>query len=298
MKKLLTLTLALILIISLLPMAALAAGSDTPPLPYLYHHFILTDPKVSNYDIYLNPDYSEAFLESPGDVSQKITFAPSKTIKYNGQYYDLHGVDVVPYYVVEIVGSSNPSAEDVAKVNKWLESHPSTNSTLTIPPYPSTNANGEQDAWCEKYSYLVFTIYGGHQHSYTCWLGDNNNHWVNCKVCKKDFLLMDWHHDYDEDDFCDICGHAIIYYNISIVEEEGAKVTVSGDRDMTAPYRDMIDVDLEVADGYELKELQVWKVRVDGTKARIRCTEVTEGSAYTFQMKNFDCEIVPIVVKK
>lgn len=293
--RILTLVLVLVMAVSLLPMAAAAS---TPALPYIYSQYIVDDTNITYHELFTK--YSEIGYEFKGTIAEKVDFKPDPTITYNGQIYDLHGVSTIPYDVE--VAFNNPgyvTPEEVAAANKWLKENVlSSADSIVIPPYPETNDNNEQDDWCTKYTYMIFTVYGAHHHVLSGWYKDNNNHWMNCKVCKEQFVVIDWHHDYDEDDFCDICGHEIIYYDITIKEVDGVKITISGDRDMTAPYRDMIDVKVEAEDGYQVTDVRVWKIRENGTKDQIRRTTLEKGTHYEFKMQNFDCEIVPTVIKK
>lgn len=294
--RVLTLTLVLVTAISLLPMTALARNDG---LPYIFHSYIVDDVKTPYYDIFQQNPINESQY---GSIDEQTVFQPAKQITHNGKSYELKSVSTVPYDIIfPFIYPNYSSKEEIDAANAWLKStFPEGESSLTIPLYPYSNDNGEQDEWCKLYSEHVYAIYTAvrHQHKLTCWLSDNNNHWANCTVCGEEFVVMDWHHDFNEDDFCDICGHAIIWYDIDVKETDGIKVTVNGGRDMTARYRDLLNVDVEIEDGYELKELQLWKVRVDGSKARLIMHEVTENEAYKFWMKNFACEIVPVMVKK
>ena len=339
MKKLLTLALALILVISLLPMAAMAAepdtfpneGSSVPnprPAGIFASYWIMNNINDTVADVVAAPDNTgiPVGFESLGNGSGKIVFKPSNLMKYDGKLYDLQGIEIFPEFYGQY-GEFNLNSSDYESLDAYLEAialytagiedfsekltdvmddrAANGKSTMTIAALPNRADYTDELAYCEAmtewyetYSTLVLTFYGAHQHDVTCWIGDNNNHWVNCKVCGEQFLLMNWHFDYDEDDFCDTCGHEIIYYDITIKETDGVKITISGDRDMTAPYRDMIDVKVEAEDGYEVTDVRVWKIRENGTKDQIRRTTLEKGTHYEFKMQNFDCEIVPTVIKK
>lgn len=315
MTRVLTMALLIVMVISLLPVAALAAvepgtlpsGTSAPGINATYFIFDKIDVKISAPNTII-----AGGVEHLGDGTKKIVFKPDTFIAYDDEYYDLEGIHFMPMPALDY--QSNFTAAEWASYmeeyqkdyENWQKSYVSNSKTsVTIPPIPDAADYADTEKfkaaikdWYLTYSEMVFVFYGAHQHKYSCWIPDNNNHWTKCLVCGENFLLMNWHYDHNEDDWCDVCGHEIIYYDIKVKEADGVKITVDGDRDMTAPYRDWIEVSVEAEEGYKVTDVRVWKIRENGTKDQITRHIVKRGSEYKFEMQNFDCEIVATVVKK
>lgn len=312
--------LVLLTIISLMSVAALAATPGSFPSlgpgatgsegTFFADYHILKDVE-DPYDTLFTPYYDAGALAGSEILTPKdgkVTFKPAQLVEQDGKLYDLQGVEIVPAIAMMLDenNTNNLTSAQIKEANAWLKkSAENAKTSVTIPLAPDPADYDDSDAfqkafnsWLENYSYLILAIYGPHQHVLTKWRRDNNNHWSDCKVCKKQFVVINWHSDHDEDDFCDVCGHEIVYYDIAIKDVEGVKVTIDGDRDMTAPYRDWIEVSVEAEEGYQVTDVRVWKIRQNGTKNQITRHIVKRGSEYKFEMQNFDCEIVPTVIKK
>lgn len=305
LTRAIALALVIILSLSLLPLASMAAtigkvpNDSIPADKYPGFYIILDEVNPDFQDVYFDSDeFVGGGVKNIGTIGNKVTFTPDQYVKYNGKIYDLETVVNVPDYVVKYLGNPDDATDaEIKHAIYWLDvTYEQHKDSLNIPRIP-TDPDEFKD-WVRKYGGMIMAIYGAHQHVYSCWIPDNNNHWAKCLVCGENFLLMNWHYDNDEDDWCDVCGHEIIYYDISIKDVEGAKITIDGDRDMTAPYRDWIEVSVEAEEGYKVTDVRVWKIRENGTKDQITRKIVKRGSEYKFEMQNFDCEIVATVVKK
>lgn len=282
--RILTIALVLVMLCSLLPMGAMAAS-----VPAIGIGFMTATDKIVDA---LN--YGYVNWAKPLDAEDGKTFAPDKLTSdaTTGELYDLRGMYVIP-------DLSTMTAKDrdawIKNFNEALVSNGVT--SVKIPAYPETNANGEQDAWNAKWMTIIVS-YAPHQHKLSRWYTDTTNHWKQCTVCKENFLMMDWHHDYDNDKVCDFCGDEILYYDITIEEVEGAKlVELEGDTDMTAAYRDDLFVEFEAEDGYRLLGVRFYKVRDDGTESELTRQVITRYEVYGVEMPSFNIRIVPEVVK-
>lgn len=135
--------------------------------------------------------------------------------------------------------------------------------------------------------------YALHGHDLTCWIYDDNVHWKHCEECGEQFVIQNWHQDLNKDKTCDICGGPIRYYDITVVDVEGGKVTVS---ETSAPYRTRVNVTVEAESGYELHKVRFFKVRDNGSKQEI--VRYQNGTDYYFEMPTYDVEVVAEFVKK
>lgn len=287
MKKtrMLALVLTLVLLISLLPMNALAMTVNIVGAVYGSNGDTLADEPM---------DYGEM------DAKEGKTKVTVKTKDYadlimdteTGKLYEIVGLHVLNNAVMEKLDETK-----IGNANK--------SATITAPPaaedYETTEAYEKAYAkWAETNSEYVLVAYGPHTHNCTNWLSDATNHWKNCLQCKEQYLYNNWHYDGDKDGKCDVCESAIVYYDITVPEVEGVKaVTLDGPKeDSTAAYNDKITVTVEAEDGYEIKDVRVYKIREDGTKNQIVRSIVDYYKTYEFTMMNFDCEIVVTCVKK
>ena len=278
--RILTLALVLVMVCSLLPMGAMAA-TNVGTLTIICED---ATAKLST---------AVGTLISGGSAAAGSTLSPDALYQHtDGDLYDLVGMHTLPNF-----DKMTPEELDefLKKFGEYLVANGIT--SVTIPAYPTNGTQAEKDAWEKEWSAIIIT-YAPHKHRLSCWITDSTNHWKNCLVCKEQFLMMDWHHDYDEDKVCDFCGDAIVYYDITIEEVEGAKlVELEGDTDMTAAYRDVLTVEFEAADGYELVGVRFYKVREDGTESELTRKVITRGELYGVDMPSFDIRIVPEVVK-
>lgn len=279
--RILALVLALVMLVSLLPLSSLAMTVTIVGAVY-------DDNKAGLAD----EPFASAWEEKEGD--KKVTISTKD--------YDDLIVDTETGELYEIVGlhvMNSQIWEKLAKEEKVSISNSVT--SVTIPEAPNAadyedekSYSDAYNAWLAKYSDLVILTYGPHTHNLTSWNSDATNHWKNCMQCKEQFLLNNWHYDGDKDDKCDVCKAAIVYYSITVPEVEGVKaVTLEGPKeDSTAAYNDKITVTVEAEEGYEITDVRVYKVRKDGTKEQIVRSIVEYYKVYEFVQQNFDTEIV------
>lgn len=137
-------------------------------------------------------------------------------------------------------------------------------------------------------------VYGPHAHKLYGWYGDATNHWKYCPICRENFVAINWHYDGDRDRYCDVCGDVIVYYDITVKDCQGGKVTIKED---TAPYRDKINVEIQADSGYKLDQVHFYKVRPDGSRSELTRHKKVTGQSYWFEMPSFKVEVEADFVK-
>lgn len=282
-SRILTLVLALIMLISLLPMNALAMTVTIVGAVYDNNDAKLSDTAIA-----------EGVLDSQtGDtITVKTKDYDDLLISADGKLYEIIGLHVLNNKVL-------------AELDKTAVANGVGSATVVAPPEAADYATPEEynaafAAWAEANSEYVMVTYGPHTHNLTAWLSDATNHWRYCLQCQENYLMYNWHYDGNDDDKCDVCTADIVYYTITVPEVEGVKaVTLDGPKaDSTAAFNDEITVTVEAEEGYEIKDVRVYKIREDGTKNQIVRSIVEYYEVYEFVMQNFDCEIVITCEKK
>lgn len=278
-NRILALILALVMLISLVPMNALAMTVTIIGSVYEDNDAKLDDTPLVWGEI------------ETKDVDKKTTI---KTKDYDDLIMDTETGEL--YEIIGLHVLNNKVMEKLSKTDAANNIGSATVSAAPVPEDYKTDAAYEEAyaKWAESNSEYVLVTYGPHIHKLSRWNTNNTNHWRNCLQCKEEFLLYDWHHDADKDGTCDQCKSAIVYYSISVPEVEGVKaVTLEGPKeDSTAAYNDKITVTVEAEEGYKITDVRVYKVRADGSKDQIVRDIVEFYKIYDFVQQNFDTEIV------
>lgn len=213
--------LVLILALSLVPVAALAAEEGTT--------------EVVN-GVFDSPRATKDNLEEVSDPIKVILVGNEKIvvdaadynalIRHNGAYYDLVGLHTLE----SLQANRRPSR------------------TVTLAPYDAMSF----EEWYASYA-AVILAYVPHVHRpwNDQWFFSDTNHWQYCELCKEVFN-MNWHHDKDENDVCDDCQEAIHYYDITVAETTGGKVEVSTDK---AKLNERVNVTITPDSGYKVKSI-------------------------------------------
>ena len=287
--RIVALALVLLLALSAVPLGALASDYEWS----VYREFYdVSDPSMLDYIENYIPD-PEAIVEDYEAGSTIKVKDWDKLTAIDDSLYDFAGfIDWKAFdkiwekYEKEY---ADPTKE--VDLQKFMDKYdiPLVKKDIKVPAEPKTDK--EKNEWIWEY---IGAFYTPHKHKVTCWIADPTNHWVNCKECKEQFIGINWHFDNDGDDFCDVCEGEIYYYDITELDVEGGKVTADLD---TARYRDMVNVKVEVAEGYKLHKVRVFKVREDGSKDQIMVKPVIKGETYTFKMPSFNVEVTAEFVK-
>lgn len=284
-NRFIALALVFVMAVSLLPMAALAAETDPW---YAFVDYVLygsSKDKLGEWDNIEEIPYWD-LVEQTGK---------SGTIDRKDYERFLTGSNGYLYELVGMHGMTNTlweNAENTSIVNG------KTSVTVKPAPDPADYKTDEEylaayDKWAKDNTDYVILSYAPHEHAFDGWKTNATNHWHFCCACKANFLDMNWHFDKDEDGKCDDCEMDIVYYDITVVEATGGKVTeMEGDKDGTAAYNDTVEIKVEADEGYVVKDVRFYKVREDGSKSQIVRNIITPGEAYSFVMPNFDVEIV------
>lgn len=257
MIRILALALVLLLALGILPLGALAATLELHE--DAYHSQTPTKEDMTENSSPLDP------------ANPTKTFDTAVTIKaseyenliwYNDELYELKG------FVTE---------EDVSKLS--YSDLLQFKSSLTF------------DGKTDLTAYLGYAL---HSHALSYWYYDGTTHWRECMECGDQFMFQNWHCDGDEDRVCDVCHVKIPYHDITVIDSEGGKIVVNEE---TAPHRRKITATVEVADGYELKDIHFIKIRDDGTRQEITQWLNRSGDVWTL-MPTYDLEISAEFEKK
>ena len=288
--------LAVLMLISAVPMAARAeednsAESESEVQPdwevYVGREFYDILEQLNLYDYYENwiqDPLGYLYIYQPGAVI-KTNFYDVLT-EIDDKLYDfagfLTGEDLMP--LLEELEGMDPETADY---EAFLKEHklPLVSKDIKIPDAPT---NEDEEAEWEAYWNYITAIYQPHRHWLSAWDTDPTNHWKHCTVCDEGFIGLNWHQDNDADDFCDVCGYKIPYYTVSVLETENGKVTVDLD---PARFRDIVNVSVEPAEGYELADIRFYKVREDESRAQLGRRATVKGESYWIRMPSFNVEI-------
>ena len=297
MVRIVAALLVAMLALTLLPMGAFAmeAVSDKREVPVDLFYFDQTKPTLYDYPIY-GEAFSKQYYE--GDTIKQSDFDKYKV--HNGTLYDFSGLiswtDLDAAY--ENFFKNNPTpTPDQMEAFEENTGIPFTSKNLIIPTYPKNGTADEKIEWDYDWSWL-FAAYTGHRHNLSRWYSDGTTHWKECLSCKtylhhfNQFLYQNWCQDGDEDGICNVCGGDVPYHDITVIEEEGGKITVNRDN---ACHRMKITADVEPAEGYKLKKLHFTKVRDDGSEQEI--TRYKKNGQFWTYMPTYDLEVSAEFVK-
>lgn len=281
-NRMLALALAIVMAVSLLPVAAMAAepwNAYVDQWCYESKDNVLGDlDKVTDFGFWYIPE-----LTGTSNTVNRKDFEQIMTGS-DGYLYELVGMHGITTKAWENAAHT-PIANGKTSVTVKPAPHPDDYATLE--EYEAAYAK-----WAENNTDYVIIAYAPHVHVYDGWQISNTNHWRYCYKCNANFLEMNWHHDLNGDDKCDECEMDIVYYDITVAEATGGKVTLEGDKDSTAAYNDKVTVNVEADSGYKVQDVRFYKVREDGSKAQIVRYIDMPGKTYSFVMPNFDVEIV------
>lgn len=288
MKKtrILSLILALVLLVSMLPMGALAMT-----ITIIGPVYDDNSAKIGDTDSMIGEAVYDTAELGDKKVVIKAKDYEDLIVSPDGDLYEIVGMHVLTNKVWEELDKTG-IANNVGSV------------TIAPAPVAEDYKTDEEfiaawEKWYETNSDLVVIAYGPHTHNLTKWISTPTNHWKNCVQCKEEYIGNNWHYDGNDDGKCDVCDFEIVYYKVSVPEVEGVKsVTLEGPKDdSTAAYNDKITITVEAEDGYKIQDVRVYKVRADGTKEQIVRSIKEYYKVYETVMQNFDCEIVVTCTK-
>ena len=251
-SRLLALALTIVMVVCVLPTAALAADHVVGIIAELYK-----SDEISSKNFAGNG--STAYDPVTISTEKGATFSVSDftyLIMENGDLYDLIGLNVGQDF-------SSPS-------------------TLVIPPRPTDPAEAEK--WDDLYSY-IYLAYAPHQHHRIWWYTNDTHHIAYCDDCGER-VEMKWHFDRNGNGVCDLCGYDIHYYTITVKEMEHGKIVLSKEK---GALDERIDVTVIPDEGYELKEIRFYNLNKQ--HSQLTRYEDVKGEKYHFIVLPWDIEI-------
>ena len=166
--------------------------------------------------------------------------------------------------------------------------------SVEIPPYPINGTEQEKQNWYNKYMYeSIIVNYVAHRHNLqgSQMYFDDNYHWQLCTECGNRVYLAN-HTDKDKDGKCDFCGNAIRYYNVTVKDVTGGKVTLSANK---GAMNEKITVTVTPDAGFHLEALNF--VNANALHSKRAVWEDTPNAEYHFFISNWDVEVEAIFVK-
>ena len=290
--------LVAMLALTLIPLGAFAY-EERDGVYVQKEYYETKDPSL--YDYQTPGDYIETGYNFHGDP---IFYEPGSTIKVNdynnpliigNSMYDFAGFvdyDKLSKYADKVFDSQEAFEAFLKNTDV-----PYINTNISVPKDLTSEKNEE---WYQTWS-IIFADYVPHQHKLSRWYSDGTTHWRECLVCKNykaegfwdQFMYQNWCTDGDEDGICDVCGGDVPYHDVTVIEEEGGKITVNRDN---ACHRMKITADVEPAEGYKLKKLHFTKVRDNGSKQEI--TRYKKDGQFWTYMPTYELEVSAEFVKK
>ena len=166
--------------------------------------------------------------------------------------------------------------------------------SVEIPPFPVDGTNAEKAEWKAIYgNSFIMVNYLFHKHDLqgSQMYFDDNYHWQLCTECANRVYLAN-HTDKDNDGKCDFCGNAIRYYNVTVKDTTGGKVTLSANK---GAMNGKIGVTVTPDAGYHLEKLNF--VNANAMHSKRAVYEDTPNAEYHFFIANWDVEVEAIFVK-
>ena len=266
-KKFLTILLSACMVLTLLPMAAMA---DTYVFPELFRD---EDAHFNDFD-----EREEIFSPDLIRRSPEKVIVDSKDyehfILWDDRYYEFVGI-----------GSPFSPEHGGDPIDNGV-------TQLEIPPFPENGTEEEIDAWLAEYGHITMA-YAPHDHDTRNmpWKYNLTNHWKICRRCGAQ-AMINWHHDADKDGICDDCSMPIHYYKITVKETTGGKVEVSQEKAM---LNDSIQVTVTPDPGWHLKELHFFNL--NEMHSELTRWEDVPGSQYHFIILPWDADVEAVFEK-
>ena len=292
-KKILSLACMMIMLVSLVSVSV-SAKKPKPPIEPELDHIILElfqpvedmpDHYMPNYDSLVYVDPYVGAIVSIDDYDAYIQPFAHEDLphEYRDITLELAGIKHInlgAHWDDELVAMADPRFGNVDSVE--------------IPPFPVNGTRREQKIWMRDFGdTLILVNYLFHHHNLqgSQMYFDDNYHWQLCTECGNRAYLAN-HTDKDNDGKCDFCGNAIRYYNVTVKDVTGGKVTVSSNK---GAMNDKITVTVTADAGYHLEALNF--VNANAMHSKRAVWEDTPNAEYHFFVSNWDVEVEAIFVK-
>ena len=286
LSKALSLALMLVMLVSL----ASIGVSATPileifsPLPDFSYG--LGDYYVENdHDIIVNASDFEKYIQPYEGEDRDITLelAGVKLGDSDGPWANLGDSVFIP----------KMPPMDTPEFDAWVDAY---SDFIISAEYAEYDDNGNIIGWTTTFTWEempIQIVYKMHKHNLqgSQMYFDDNYHWQLCAECANRVYLSN-HTDRDNDGKCDFCGNAIRYYNVTVKETTGGKVTLSANK---AAMNGKIGVTVTPDAGYHLEALNF--VNANALHSKRAVWEDTPNAEYHFFVANWDVEVEAIFVK-
>ena len=166
--------------------------------------------------------------------------------------------------------------------------------SISIPAYPVNGTEEAQNDWLDEYGdNIILVSYILHRPNLqgSQMYFDDNYHWQLCTECGNRAYLAN-HTDKDADGKCDLCGNAIRYYNVSVKNVTGGKVTLSATK---GAMNDKITVTVTPDAGYHVEALNF--VNANAAQSKRAVWEDAPNAEYHFFIANWDVEVEAVFIK-
>ena len=292
-KRILSLACMMVMLLSLVSVSVSAKKAKAPIVPDLEHIILELFQPLEDAPEYYVPNY------------ESITFVdPYAGVTVSAADYDAY---IQPFASEDVSHEIRDITLELAGIKHInLGAHWGDNlealadprfgnvDSVEIPPFPVDGTRREQKIWMRDYGdTLILVNYLFHHHNLqgSQMYFDDNYHWQLCTECGNRAYLAN-HTDKDNDGKCDFCGNAIRYYNVTVKEAAGGKVTLSADK---AAMNGKITVTVTPDAGYHLDSLKF--VNANAMHSKRAVWEDTPNAEYHFFMANWDVEVEAIFVK-
>ena len=300
-KRAFSLALMLIMLVSLASIGV-SASMPAPVNPELYTIYgtAIQQIFVPNED---NPDYSyiNNTIELPMNWNSDVVVKASDFEQYL-QPHKYTGAEHATRDITLELAGIKLADKDLPLKNLG--------DGVIIPAFPKSDSeelkslSAAQREWIKKYTYLdpneawlwtkeILVTYKWHHHNLqgSQMYFDDNYHWQLCTECGNRAYLSN-HTDRDADGKCDFCGNAIRYYNVTVKDAAGGKVTLSANK---GAMNGKISVTVTPDAGYHLESIKFFNNNAQ--HSQLTRYEDKAGSEYHFVILNWDIEVEASFVK-
>lgn len=279
-RRLILSSLVLVLILSVLPLSAMAYQT------MIFDKFYDSrDARFCDDDKVIHSEWIQTFENTEhGGFSIGISES-GRQVEFGGKLYDFMGfgsaldpdmprIDAADSITIPTLPPNAPAEE----VQLWLLRY-----TELIKAYAPAEPEEDPDKKPEEHVHVPYN---------NQWFYTDTNHYRVCRNCLQ-YYDMDWHHDRDGDGKCDQCGMTILRYPITVLDCEGGKITVS---QKDGVYNDVIEVTVETDPGYTFRQVHFFKL--DEQRHELTRWKDEQGVRYHFVMPFYDVEIEAEFIKE
>ena len=291
MKKHNYLRKALSLALMLTMLASMACIGVSANIVWENPIFTIFAPDIDNPEIWYQDsveiaNFAEGIIVSAADYESFI-----QPWKHTGAPHEVRDI------TLELAGVKKANWNDINSYEEWkatLDPFTNNEDSVEIPVFPFDGTQEERLAWYEAYAEsFILVNYVAHRHNLqgSQMYFDDNYHWQLCTECANRVYLAN-HTDKDADGKCDFCGNAIRYYNVTVKDATGGKVTLSANK---GAMNEKITVTVTPDAGYHLEKLNF--VNANAMHSKRAVWEDMPNAEYHFFISNWDVEVEAIFIQ-